>query len=565
MILIGLLSVFSFAILGIFGMQAVFVSAETPAEEVSVEETVKEKVSADTITWLTESFVMDFGASVRIGDTVTDENGNVTYENYGIRFSVTAKTTAAQTAFANLVNSDAVTGVLIAPAASLKNAMATNGISDKNAALTAQTVFGDSWYDFATAGTAWTDTTIYNLVSTIKNNTLYGAIINLNTTNFLQKYTGVAYVGVPATYNEDGSVATYTYYFAKYAEGNNPITGEIENDVFHNTRCMYYVAQRAIENGAEEASVLKASYIDTFATAYPSVFNNTQFKYTTVHHYYDLDGNEANTWTVTAGATLAEYDVSVAQEHVLQAEVMEGTYDYGTTDPSDDLVFVKDETTTGLLDRSYLYAGGMTYLHVYYTTTTLHEQNKAKTNQFFSDISAVEGYEDTYFGGSMTISSNSDGDKELDSIDDKNIFGIALGQNQLEFTDDFINKAATAGFTKLYIEKAELFIGGITSLADSIFSGGNVRVDTLKVMVGETLIATLNANVVGYTIQIEETGIIVKRENVTITFSGITIDLPTTIEETEALSISAWIAGANEDGSDKQLSGEWTLTGLMFG
>ena len=87
-ILIGLLSVFSFAVLGVFGVQAVSVSAETAVEEivteestveeVAVEETPKEEVTTDTVAWLTDSFVMNFGASVRIGDMVTDENGNVT-------------------------------------------------------------------------------------------------------------------------------------------------------------------------------------------------------------------------------------------------------------------------------------------------------------------------------------------------------------------------------------------------------------------------------------------------------------------------------------------------------
>jgi hypothetical protein len=309
--------------------------------------------------------------------------------------------------------------------------------------------------------------------------------------------------------------------------------------------------------------VLKTSYIDAFASAHASVVNNTQLKYTIVHHYFGLDGNEANTWTVTKGATLGEYGVGAA--NALTAEELEGTYDGGTADnKSDDIVFKKDDVKTGLLDRGYLYAGGMTYLHVYYMSSSLQEQNKEKTQSFFNSISETSGYEETYFGSSMKFVTNSEGDKELESVADSGWAGL-LGQDQLEFTDDFVSAAKEQGFTKIHIQSAQLYIGGITSLADSIFSGGNVRVDTLQIKVADTLIATLNAQVIGYTIDIKQTGTFIKREEVTITFSNITIELPETIEEGQALSISACIAGANTDGTDKQLSGEWTLSGLIFG
>ena len=353
--LIGILAVFSFLILGVVELKPLPVYAESVSETTSIKEE-KEEISETTISWLENSFAMNYGASVRVGDTVTDESGNVTYENYGIRFSVTAKTTEAENAFANIANSDAIAGVLIAPSSSLTNVMSAKGISDKNQALTAKTVFEDGWYDFAETGKAWTDTTIYNLVSPIKDNTLYGAIINLKTANFLQKYTGVAYIGVPKTYSQDGSVATYTYYFAKYAEGTNPITGAAERDASHNTRCMYYIAQKAMDESDPSAEILQKSYIDAFATAYPEVVNNTQFKYTVVHHYVTgYDGLNAPIYTTKEekrGGLLNEL-VHITNDLVLTTDGKEAVYPYN------------DFSTAGK-NKGVVYAGSMQVLHVYY-------------------------------------------------------------------------------------------------------------------------------------------------------------------------------------------------------
>ena len=548
--LIALLASCFFAALGFVGVSSIQASAEAAPETAA--EAAHEEVSAETITWLQNSFVMDYGASVRVGEEVKDANGagTGTYKNYGIRFSVTAGDEEAQTAFANLANSDAITGVLIAPATSLKTVMTSSGIADKNAILTAQTVFEEGLFDFAAVGTAWTNKTIYNLSSTIKDNALFGAIINLNTTNFLQKYTGVAYVGIPQTYNDDGSIATYTYYFAKHAStdsnGNaviDPISSEeTGNDVENNTRCMYYIAQKAVESEDATAAELKTSYLDAFAAAHSSIVNSTQLKYTVVHHYFDLDGNEANTRTVTAGATLGEYGIGAS--NALTAEALEGTYDNGTeNDASDDLVFEKDVAKTGLLDRGYLYAGSMTYLHVYYSVTLLQQQNQETTNDMI--YNTMRNDTEKYFGSTIKIS-GSEQDPALESANEG--INAWFGQSEISFTVDFINEVKAQGFTRIYIQSAELYIGALSSL----FAGGNVVVDTIQV--SGCVTAVLDANVVGYTVKTDTSWF---QQVATVTFTGITIELP---EETptEGLTLAACVGNS-------EISGEWTLSGVIFG
>ena len=516
-----------FATAGIFSVNATQASAE--ALQVAA-------VSESTIFWLENNFEMDYGASVRVGTQTTDESGNTVYNGYGIRFTVTAKDDAAKAAFSNLAASDAITGMIIAPYATIKNVTSTSGISDKNELLTAKTVFEEQLFTFAAQGQAWTDNTVYNVQTSLKttDTTLYGAVINLYAENFLQKYTGIAYVGVPNTYTESGEVAAYTYYFAKYASGENPVTGEIENDVANNTRCMYYVAQRAVETGDSNAAALKKSYIDEFATNEKTkkTASETLFKYTVVHHYVDASGGETLEYEY-AGATLAAYGVGAGA--ALSATAKEKTQGNN--------VFVVDEAKTGILNRGYLYAGSMTYLHVYYGLKDQREINQEKTNDML--FNTMKNDTAMYFDSTMKVT-GSESDPVLGSANSG--WGALVGQRSVTFTAEFVNTLIEQNFSKLYIQTAELDVGALSSLIAS----GNVVVDLIEITGCVT--QRLDADIVGYEV-VEETSW--GQKVATITFTGIAISLPTE-KVTDGFTLTAKVG-------DSTISGTWTLTGLLFG
>lgn len=497
------------------------------------EETIEvEQISSTTLTWLENEFVMDYGASVRVGKEVVGENGQKTYERYGIRFSASATTESGLKAFQNIYNSDAISGVLIAPHSTVSSVMNSANITDKNLLLTPKTVFEENLFVFAQQGQAWTDNTIYNVTAKVQDSdgdlnadVLHGSVVNLNVHNFLQKYTGVAYVGVPENYNEDGSVASYKYYFAKYASYTDPITREEGgNDFSNNTRCMYYIAQKAIENEDELASVLKTTYIDAFKSAYPDVVNKQQFKYTTVHHYVNEDGSEDRE-IVYKGATFANN--GVGSDKALTAETKEKT--------EGDKKFVVDTAKTGLLNRSYLYAGSMTYLHVYYTEKSLREENQKRTNELVYNI--MRNDTSKYFDGSIKVN----GSQNAPTID--SVASWTSGQKTLTFTKDFVSTLQDEGFTKVYIEKAVIQVNIISS-------GWSPSVD--KIVVSGCINATLDANVIGYTTESYLWG-----QYVIITFTGITIELPTEAAD-EDFVLTAM------DG-DSSIKGTWTLSGVLFG
>ena len=77
-------------------------------------------------------------------------------------------------------------------------------------------------------------------------------------------------------------------------------------------------------------------------------------------------------------------------------------------------------------------------------------------------------------------------------------------------------------------------------------------VDTIQV--SGCVTAVLDANVVGYTVKTDTSWF---QQVATVTFTGITIELP---EETptEGLTLAACVGNS-------EISGEWTLSGVIFG
>ena len=90
-----------------------------------------------------------------------------------------------------------------------------------------------------------------NLVVGSEAVTLYGAIENFHEQNYVRSFVGRAYY-----YTEESG-----YVFADYYDDTaNDNEAPIEN----NTRCMYYVAQLAIEKGDDLATSVQTTYIDGF-------------------------------------------------------------------------------------------------------------------------------------------------------------------------------------------------------------------------------------------------------------------------------------------------------------
>ncbi len=90
-----------------------------------------------------------------------------------------------------------------------------------------------------------------NLVVGKDSVTIYGSIENFLAQNYVRSFVGRAYYYTQAS----------GYVFADYFDD---LTNDNETPIENNTRCMYYVAQQAIENGDELATAVEEQYIDGF-------------------------------------------------------------------------------------------------------------------------------------------------------------------------------------------------------------------------------------------------------------------------------------------------------------
>ena len=124
--------------------------------------------------------------------------------------------------------------------------------------LTVENIWGTN-PKFSTQPTA-SQRQIIDEAATLENNnievgqdavTLYGSIENFNKQNYVRSFVGRAYY-----YTEESG-----YVFADYYDDT---TNDKEAPIENNTRCMYYVAQLAIENGDNLAASVQTTYIDGF-------------------------------------------------------------------------------------------------------------------------------------------------------------------------------------------------------------------------------------------------------------------------------------------------------------
>ena len=217
------------------------------------------------------TFTMEDGAAARI-KSLTDEEGNVVESN-GLRFSAEI----SQTEFDNLKAAGARFGIVIVAKDLLKGTE-----------INENTVFGanPAFYFTNEEGGDTSKIAMLHIANPSCQNVdddaqieICGAIVNIQLNNFTRSFVGRAYVAIPQVNAETGETE-YQYSFAPY----------YNEDVANNTRCIYYIAQRAIEEKDADAETLKQKYIDPFA-ATPRYTNYT-YRYVVEHCYVVHDENE---------------------------------------------------------------------------------------------------------------------------------------------------------------------------------------------------------------------------------------------------------------------------------
>ena len=302
------------------------------------------------------SFVMEEGAAARV-KTLYDESGNAVESN-GLRFSAEI----SQEEYSALKEAGARFGVVIVAKDLLKIKDSTNLVE-----INEKTVFGETpnfYFSNETSGDGSKIALLHiknpacSNVDEDSNIEICGSIVNILTDNFTRTFVGRAYVAIPKI-DENGET-TYSYHFAPY------YNGEIAN----NSRCIYYVAQRAIETEAANASLLKQKYIDTFAST--ERFTNYVYRYYVNHHYivHDENGNHKD--------IVIKTDSHYAQlNSTVEANPIEKPSGYPELEGLNFIYNVEESanTKTGLV-----YAGGMQVLNLYYEeSATMSEDHKQQT------------------------------------------------------------------------------------------------------------------------------------------------------------------------------------------
>ena len=330
------------------------------------------------------TFVMEKGAAVRL------QNGS-----NGLRFSAEI----SQDEYDGLLAAGAKFGVLIV----------ANDLIGGDASLMAE-----SNISFDGQGKAsFKDTPsrailqVYNAkcdnIDEDENIEISGSVVNFKTGNLTRPYVGLAYVGIPVAADTSESATEYEYHFASWRDG----------DMANTTRCMYYIAQRAIEENAEGASSLQTEYIDK------SPLTGNAYSYTVVHHYWDGETETTET----------EKQSGLLNEQVTAVEKAKDGYAF-------------DETSTGTLNAGLVYAAGLQTLHIYYKKTSTGIVD-------VEDIHTNENASEEYFDGALDFVENEDGSVGLETTEDSSSF---------EFTIKYIMSLQSLGYTSITITDIEFSV-----------------------------------------------------------------------------------------------------------
>lgn len=324
--------------------------------------TVKTVAKAETpLSYST--FSMENGAAARI-KSLTDEEGNV-LESNGLRFS--AEIDATQ--YEALKAAGARLGMVIVAQDLLKGK-----------AIDEETVFGanPAFYFTNEAGGDKSKIAMLHIANPSCQNIdkdammeICGSIVNIQLNNFTRSFVGRAYVAIPQTNAETGETE-YEYSFAPYYGGQ----------MSNNTRCIYYVAQRAIEEQTAQAATLKEKYIDPFAET--SRFQNYTYRYAIEHCY--IVHNEQDEHSIVH--TEIEYAYAPLNSMVEARPIAKP--DGVAALAGLNFVYALDDSLA--TSKGLVYAAGMQTLRLYYETAdTITEDEKEETmDALIEDFLKVE-------------------------------------------------------------------------------------------------------------------------------------------------------------------------------
>ena len=344
-----------------------------------------------------DTFTMEEGAAARI-KSLTDEQGNVVESN-GLRFSAEI----SQAEYDNLKAAGARFGMVIVAKDLLKGTE-----------IDANTVFGENpaFYFTNETGGDKTKIAMLNLSNASCQNIdndekieISGSMVNIQINNFTRSFVGRAYVAIPQTNVETGETE-YQYYFAPYYDEN------IEN----NTRCIYYIAQRAIEEEKAEAETLQQKYIKPFEET--SRYTDYTYRYV-VEHCYVVHNSVTNEHEIVYTQKEYCYDklnTTVAASPIVKPE--------GVPEIAD-LDFVYDLDSSKGTSTGLVYAAGMQTLRLYYeTASTISEDHKNDAIEtLIADFLKVENAEKN-FGLHLA---NNPSDWVADAVMDPNGSGEQIG------------------------------------------------------------------------------------------------------------------------------------------
>ena len=308
------------------------------------------KTKAETPITL-DTFVMEQGAAVRL-KSLQGENGEV-IESNGLRFSAEISVDE----MAALKQVGARFGVIIVAQDLLKTTE-----------INAETVFGENpaFYFTNEAGGDTSKIAALNVTDAAcqnidedENVEISGSIVNLKVNNFTRSFVGRVYVVLPSVNAETGETE-YTYHFAPY----------YQDDINNNTRCIFYVAQRAIESKKENAAVLEEKYVVPFKAT--DRYKNYSYRYFVEHCYVvHNDNNEHSVAHVERVAHYATLDSAVTAQPIEKPEGVPAIAD---------LNFIYDIDASLDTQSGLVYAAGMQTLRLYYETAgTINEDHKQHT------------------------------------------------------------------------------------------------------------------------------------------------------------------------------------------
>ena len=371
------------------------------------------RVSAATLA-NTTSFTMEEGAAARIktltdenGEILTDENGNPVESN-GLRFSAEI----SQAEYDALTAAGARFGVVI-----VAKDLA------KTVAINEETVFGANPSFYFSNETTEANGKIAMLhvanpacsnIDKDENIEICGSLVNIQASNFTRSFIGRAYVAMPQT-DESGEVTGYTYQFAPYYGG----------DVANNTRCIYYIAQRAVEEESSNADALQEKYIDVFAQT--DRFKNYNYKYTVIHHYNSVEVVDGK----TVHSEIDSYEETCYAQ--LNSQVTAHPIAKPEIDSLANMNFIFDVVDSEPTQSGRVYAAGMQVLHLHYDKASeISEDHKEHTletlvQDFLDPTKADENFHLDMVQkdeNGNVISGNWEAEKVLDK--DGNQIGISL-------------------------------------------------------------------------------------------------------------------------------------------